>query len=192
MTDGREDGVGGPLRIDRLSLPGGAVIGLCHCPGRNGRDAAGGRRRARSLADDLAAIRAWPSAMLVSLIEEREFACLGVAGLGQAAEAAGLAWCHLPIADMQPPGDDFEQAWPGWSERIDRVFRRGERIVLHCAGGLGRSGTVTALLLIDRGVPALDAMKLVRAARPGAIETASQEEYLLQYGRKACADRDGL
>ena len=138
----------------------------------------------RCLAGDLAPIRAWPAALLISLIEDREFASLGVADLGQAARSCGLAWCHLPIPDMQPPGAEFDEAWPDLSGRIDQVFRRGESIVLHCAGGLGRSGTVAALLLIDRGIPAADAMKLVRAARPGAIETASQEVYLSGYVSK--------
>ena len=183
MTIVSDEGINGPLRIGRLSLPGGGVVGLCHCPGRNHLDA-GGRRWTRSLAEDLAAIRAWPAAMLVSLIEDREFVRLGVADLGQAVQAAGLSWCHLPIADMQPPGPDFEQAWRGWSERFGQAFTRGESIVLHCAGGLGRSGTVAALLLIDRGVPAVEAMKRVRAARPGAIETASQEAYLLEHESK--------
>lgn len=183
MTGASEDDANGPLRIDRLTTPGGGVVGLTHCPGRNHRDS-GGRQWNRNLADDLAAIRAWPAALLVTLIQDREFARLGVADLGQAAQSCGLAWCHLPIPDMHPPGAEFDKAWPGWSGRIDQVLRRGEAIVLHCAGGLGRSGTVAALLLIDRGVPAAEAMKLVRAARPGAIETVSQEAYLLGYESK--------
>lgn len=183
MMVASEDGANAPLRIDRLTLPCGGTVGLTHCPGRNHRDA-GGRLWARSLAADLAAVRAWPASMLVSLIEDQEFARLGVADLGQAARSSGLAWCHLPIEDMHPPGDRFEKAWRGWSERINQVLGRGEGIVLHCAGGLGRSGTVAALLLIDRGVSASDAIRLVRAARPGAIETASQEGYLSAYESK--------
>ena len=123
--------------------------------------------------------------MLVTLIEDHEFARLGVADLGEAALAAGLAWCHQPIADMQPPDRDFAQAWPGLSERMNQVFARGENMVLHCAGGLGRTGTVAALLLIDRGLPAAEAMERVRAARPGAIETASQEAFLLDYASRS-------
>ncbi len=174
---------GATLRIDRLALPGGGEIGMSHCPGRN-HVAGGGRVWARDLAADLSAIGEWGAATLVSLIEDREFAGLGVAGLGGAAQGAGLAWCHLPITDMQPPGARFEEAWRRHGGHINGVLAQGGRLVLHCAGGLGRTGTVAARLLIDGGVPAAAAIGRVRTARPGAIETASQEAYLLGYRAK--------
>ena len=168
------------LRIDGLALPGGGEIRMCHCPGRN-HVAGDSRVWARDLAADLAAIRDWGAQTLVSLIEERELAGLGVADLGDRAQAAELAWCHLPIADMAPPDARFEQAWRRHGGHIDGVLAQGGRLVLHCAGGLGRTGTLAARLLIDRGVPAVEAIERVRAARPGAIETAPQEAYLLGY-----------
>jgi hypothetical protein len=45
---------------------------------------------------------------------------------------------------------------------------RGEDAVVHWWGGLGRAGTVAASCLVARGVPATDAIRIVRAARPGA------------------------
>ena len=53
------------------------------------------------------------------------------------------------------------------------------RILLHCAAGLGRTGTMAAKLLIASGVPAPQALARVRAVRPGAVETAALEHYLL-------------
>ncbi len=167
------------LRIDGLALPGGE-IGMCHCPGRN-HVAGDGRVWARDLAADLAAIRDWGAQTLVSLIEERELAGLGVADLGDRAQAAGLTWCHLPITDRAPPDGRFARAWRRHGGHIDGVLTQGGRLVLHCAGGLGRTGTLAARLLIDRGVPAVEAIERVRAARPGAIETAPQQAYLLGY-----------
>ena len=43
MTVAGEAGAKGALRIDRLSLLGGGAVGMIHCPGRNHRDAGGGR-----------------------------------------------------------------------------------------------------------------------------------------------------
>ena len=145
-----------PLRIDSLGVPGGGEIGMCHCPGRN-HVAGDGRVWARDLAADLVAIRGWGAGTLVSLIEEREFAVLGVAGLGGRAQAAGLAWCHLPSTGMQPPDARFEEAWRRHGGHISGVLEGGGRLVLHCAGGLGRTGTLTARLLIDRGAGSLSA-----------------------------------
>jgi protein-tyrosine phosphatase len=54
----------------------------------------------------------------------------------------------------------------------------GGLIVVHCRGGLGRTGTVAARLLMERGVMVEGAIRRVRAARLGAIETTEQEDYL--------------
>jgi ADP-ribosyl-[dinitrogen reductase] hydrolase len=70
--------------------------------------------------------------------------------------------------------------------------------VVHCKGGLGRAGTIAAKLFIELGHSPDDAVRRVRAARPGAIETPSQRDYVLaqravperQPDRSAEATRD--
>jgi len=52
-------------------------------------------------------------------------------------------------------------------------------VLIHCTGGLGRSGMIAARLLVELGEEPRLAMQRVRAARPGAIETAAQEAYVL-------------
>ena len=49
---------------------------------------------------------------------------------------------------------------------------------MHCRGGRGRSGTVVAALLVAGGLPAGEAVRVVRQAHPGAIETADQEAWV--------------
>jgi protein-tyrosine phosphatase len=49
---------------------------------------------------------------------------------------------------------------------------------MHCRGGLGRAGMISARLLVESGVEPTAAMERVRAARPGAIETPRQEEWV--------------
>jgi protein-tyrosine phosphatase len=55
---------------------------------------------------------------------------------------------------------------------------RGDRIAIHCAAGLGRTGMLVAKLLVDLGMPAGTAIQTVREQRPGAIETAQQEAFV--------------
>jgi ADP-ribosyl-[dinitrogen reductase] hydrolase len=44
---------------------------------------------------------------------------------------------------------------------------------------------VAAQLLVELGVPPQEAIERVRAARPGSIETAEQERYVLHLSRRS-------
>ena len=61
------------------------------------------------------------------------------------------------------------------SKHLRQRLDEGENIVVHCRGGLGRAGMISAHLLVESGVEPNAAMDRVRAARPGAIETPQQE-----------------
>ncbi|WP_431268797.1 protein-tyrosine phosphatase family protein [Dankookia sp. P2] len=152
------------MRIDALPLPGGGILGITHSPGR-----AGG-----NLAADLKAIRAWGAADLLTLQEPAELP----PGMAAAVAAAGLAWHCMPVPDLQPPGAAALAAWAGIAPLLRRSWAAGGRVVVHCAAGLGRSGTFAACLLLQAGVEAGAAIAAVRAVRPGAIETPEQEAFI--------------
>jgi len=61
--------------------------------------------------------------------------------------------------------------------------RAGERVVVACRGGLGRTGTTVACLLVDGGMTPHAAIARVRAARPGTIERRVQEEFVEGWAR---------
>jgi protein-tyrosine phosphatase len=60
-------------------------------------------------------------------------------------------------------------------------------VLVHCAAGLGRTGTLAALLLVEGGLEPEAAIARVRQARPGTLETADQEAFV----RRWAADRAG-
>jgi protein-tyrosine phosphatase len=165
------------LRVDWVELPKGGRIGMTHCPGRRGRDGSGHVWQ-RDLESDLQDLLNEQVPLLVSLVEEREFETLGVPGLPMAA-ASRLAWHHLPIADMTIPGVPFFQRWDRSCSAVLQVLEAGGRVVLHCAAGLGRTGTIAAKLLTDCvGLSADEAIERIRQARPGTIETSAQEAFV--------------
>ncbi|TXL64106.1 cyclin-dependent kinase inhibitor 3 family protein [Zeimonas arvi] len=168
-----------PLRIDEIAAgSAGGVIGITFCPGKQG-DSYSGAPWARDLEADLDAIARWQPGAMLTLIEDHEFDMLGVPRLGERARARGIAWHHLPIVDVQPPDERFESLWVERSPGLVRLLRDGGRVLVHCRGGLGRAGTVAALLLVGIGLPGGEAVRRVRAARPGAIETAAQLRYVM-------------
>ena len=168
-----EDPLAGPLRITMVHAPGGGTLGLVHCPGRNQVDDSG-RHWRRDLAADVAAIATWRPSAVLTLLEAHEFSRLGVPELAGALQAGGLEWHHLPIPDMGTPGPDFVRAWERAGHRVLGSLGRGERVLIHCAAGLGRTGMLAAKLLTALGMSPADAIRRVRAARPGAIETEAQ------------------
>lgn len=167
-----------PLRVDAFPA-GNGWIGLTFCPGKHQSGALSGNWQ-RDLDADLQVVRDWGATDVLSLIETHEFAQLNVDALGACVHAAGMRWHHLPIADSQPPGQVFETGWPALREHLSGVLRAGGRVHIHCKGGLGRAGTVAALLLraVEPDIALWTALHRIREARPGAVETRLQERYL--------------
>lgn len=147
------------------ALPcGPGTLALCPLPGRDG-----------GFAPDLAQIVGFAPDLVVSLTETAEMADLGAAGLPQALARAGIGWRHFPVADFgtPPPGAD----WCGVATEAQGALARGGRVLVHCRGGLGRSGMAVLRLMIEAGEDPDAALARLRAIRPGAVETAAQEHW---------------
>ena len=91
-----------------------------------------------------------------------------------------MRWIHLPIHEVDIPDQRFAMVWRTAGPEIHDRIHAGENILIHCRGAIGRSGLVAGLILADRGCATRDAIRQVRASRPGAIETAAQEQYVLK------------
>lgn len=138
----------------------------------------------RDLSLDLDAIRVWGAAAVVTLVEQNELLLLWVEQLGEEVTRRDMLWFHLPIVDVSTPDEEFEQRWPVTGDALRNLLRSGRDVLVHCRGGLGRAGTIGARLLIELGMEPTTAVRQVRAARPGAIETREQEKYVLGIGAR--------
>jgi len=164
-----------PLQIGELQVnTGQGFLGLTLCPGKKDL----GRHWDRDLNIDLQAIKTWGATTVVTLIEDHEFAMLHVEALGHAVGVLGMEWIHLPIVDVSIPDNRFENGWVTKGPKLHARLDAGERILIHCRGGIGRAGLVAGLLLVERGANPIAAIARIRKARPNAIETAHQESYL--------------
>jgi len=166
-------------QLDSMNVDGliGKVILTCF-PGRG----LGDEFSISGLDDVFRALRARGCGALVSLVEDREFAAFcGKKVFAEHAARHDFAWHHLPICDFQAPDSAFLEAWRPVSKFLLEELRMGRDVCLHCKGGIGRSGTVAALLLIDHGLGGDEAIVQVRQARRGAIETPEQEVFVRSY-----------
>lgn len=90
-------------------------------------------------------------------------------------QRAGFAYHLLPIPDGAAPSVDQFLDFLNFM----REQRAANRVVaVHCAAGLGRTGTMLAAYLIAKGTPVDEAVAQIRKARPGAIETPAQMRFL--------------
>jgi ADP-ribosyl-[dinitrogen reductase] hydrolase len=172
-----KDSASSPLRIAELALgKDEGCLGLTLCPGKKDFQ----RAWNRDLEADLRVILEWGASTVVTLLEAHEFEFLKVSRLGERIQELGMRWIHLPIRDVDIPDRRFEEAWRTAGPDIHHRLRNGEKIVIHCRGGVGRSGLVAGLILVERGCAPRTAVAQVRSARPGAIETPAQEAYVLK------------
>jgi protein-tyrosine phosphatase len=178
MTD-NTTALSGPLHIDRIALAGAGVIGMTHCPGRSGIDSRG-RAWRRHLADDVQAIRDAGFRTVLTLLPDDELQALGADGLGERVGRAGLHWLQFPIADFGVPDASTRAAWRVVQAQVLTRLQAGEPVLVHCAAGLGRTGTMVAVLLRALGEDGETAVARVRSARPGTIETETQRAFVLR------------
>jgi atypical dual specificity phosphatase len=83
----------------------------------------------------------------------------------------GLVELHLPVPDFTaPPPEVLRKA----VEAIDQAHAARQAVAVNCAAGLGRTGTVVAAWLVAHGATAAEAIREVRARRPGSVESAEQ------------------
>ena len=84
----------------------------------------------------------------------------------------GLREAHLPVKDFAAPSPEQIERVMG---AILETLAAGEAAAVHCGGGLGRTGTVLACYLASSdGLGAEEAVRRVRALRPGSVETPAQ------------------
>lgn len=82
-----------------------------------------------------------------------------------------------PVGDLGAPDVDDARRW---IDELHLRVNRGEGLVMHCAAGRGRAGTMAVGLLLTLGLSLPDALTHVRAHRPGAGPEAGSQSTLVR------------
>lgn len=99
--------------------------------------------------------------------------------------ARGCSRYNFPVPDFHAPTLDQVQVFV----RLLAQFPSSAKVLVHCQGGSGRTGTFAAAYWISKRLSCSEAIARVRAVRKHAIETAEQERLLEQLAA-ALAPRD--
>jgi protein-tyrosine phosphatase/nicotinamidase-related amidase len=165
------------LRIDYLSssekkLKGNTLIGMTILPGRKDRN--------RDLAEDIKTIKEENIENILCLLSEDEFEQYGVSELKEAYKTAGLNVHYTRIVDQSVPTDTLMNDTLKW---LDGEISENKKTLIHCVGGIGRTGTVVACYLKKySGLNTEEAIETVRKNRsPRAVENELQEKFVKEY-----------
>lgn len=88
-----------------------------------------------------------------------------------------VSWTGYAIPDFGIP--DYPSAYLGLVRTLAKQVSAGEKVLLHCAGGVGRTGMTGILLLRYLGMPTQEAESAVSDAGSGP-ETDAQRELTIQ------------
>jgi protein-tyrosine phosphatase len=86
-------------------------------------------------------------------------------------------WLQLPMKNFGLPDDPA-----GFRREVNEIaaaLRRGDSVLLHCAAGMGRTGSAAACVLKSLGLPTDEALRRVRAA--GSNPQNAQQSGLVEW-----------
>ena len=90
-----------------------------------------------------------------------------------------IEYLHVPTEDLTAP--DLEKI-DSAVDYIDERIKNKEPVMVHCAAGIGRTGTILASYLIKyQKMTARDAIEKLRNERPGSVQSEIQEMAVSMY-----------
>ena len=153
------------FEVFEISL-GSALLGISCLPGLHGNVSA-----------DIEKIFNWKPAIIVSLTEKKEMEHLGARDFISLIEKEKIQWLHFPIKDFGIVDQQQKFLWEPTSKNIHQKINNGDRILVHCRGGCGRSGMIVLRIMIEFGEDPEEALERLRKIRPCAVETEAQENW---------------
>ena len=86
---------------------------------------------------------------------------------------------HFPIKDYGIPSASEIPGLINILGEIQRLLTAEQVVLIHCAGGIGRTGMIAALLLVHLGYTVEEAIRIIKNAG-SAAETYEQKNFFVQ------------
>ncbi len=160
-------------------------IGLTFAPGKQGPSFFGPPWK-RDLRADLDRLASFGVRTLVSLMEEHELKTFAIPDLREVARERSIVVERFPVPDGGVPADLGKLR-----QLVDLVLLReaaGHVVILHCRGGLGRSGTLGGCVLVALGHTPDQALAILDRARgPHCPENDVQRDLIRRFAAEIAA-----
>ena len=170
-----------PILVDFLpddEVKTSGRLGMTFAPGMWAESVRG--RWERDLAADLRTLEEeYETDVLVSLMEDHEYHGYRIPELVEQDRLRDMEILRFAIEDMGVPREAESKRFEATIREIVQRLEQGQNVVVHCRGGLGRTGTVGTCVLVALGHHSADeAIAAVREARKGTIQTREQVDFV--------------
>ena len=135
-------------------------------------------------------VSAWSQAgvdVVVSLLTHEETRELGLSDEGELCRRHSITFISFSIEDLSVPTSRSDAL--KLIRRLNLLLAEGHSLLIHCRGGIGRSGLIAASLLVSSGIKPEAALRQASDARGFSVpETAQQIKWVKDFADAATAD----
>jgi hypothetical protein len=93
----------------------------------------------------------------------------------------GISLLHLPTQDLRAVSLPMLRDGVHW---VTRHLERGDKVYIHCEGGVGRSATLALCVMVAQGAPPLEALSRAKQARWQVSPSLEQLEAFLGWAEE--------
>jgi protein-tyrosine phosphatase len=129
------------------------------------------------LEDEIDSLKSEGVTVIVSLLQKDEIEELDLESEESVCKSKNVLFLSFPIIDRQTPHSIQESV--KFSHKLKELLENGEKIVIHCRQGIGRSSLIAACLLVLQNVSVEEAFEKISIARNCSVpDTYEQIEWV--------------
>lgn len=137
----------------------GAGLIMMPCPGT----------QETSLKETVAQLKEQGVTAILSMMTHQEMKDLGADSLSSECQKNNISWFDMETDDHKVPGADALLKWEKDKDNLISTITQGGTVAIHCKGGTGRTGVGAAMLLLELGWDADNAIADIQTLKPKAF-----------------------